>query len=294
MWRWPSLASGRPRPPAAAKAQTEAARATASAAEADAVRAAADLKRYEELFAAQRISAQQIDGARAASRAAAARFEAANRTADAAQAAIAEAEAAYQSAVDGQKAAEAQTVQAEGKLVEQQGQLADAQAAPDRVAAADAQLATAAAEAARLKALVRQADLELSYAQIKAPEAGRCARKTVEEGNVVAAGQALAALVPENVWVVANFKETDVGRIRPGQRATFTVDAYPGRVFEGRVDSVQSGTGAQFSLLPPENATGNFVKIVQRVPVKIVMDGPVPEDVLLAPGMSVMPEVDLE
>jgi membrane fusion protein (multidrug efflux system) len=108
------------------------------------------------------------------------------------------------------------------------------------------------------------------------------------------AGQAMVSLVSENVWVVANFKETALDHIRPGQSATITVDAYPGVVFHGHVDSIQSGTGAQFSLLPPENATGNYVKIVQRVPVKILLDDlPDPEH-LLAPGMSVIPEVELK
>jgi membrane fusion protein (multidrug efflux system) len=99
------------------------------------------------------------------------------------------------------------------------------------------------------------------------------------------------AIVPADVWVVANFKETQLTDMRPGQPAEIEVDAYPGIVFKGHVDSIQAGTGARFSLLPPENATGNFVKVVQRVPVKIVFDAPVAGDHLLVPGMSVVPAV---
>jgi len=279
---------------AAAKATAEAAKATVGAAEADAVRTAADLKRYEELVAAKRISPQQFDAATAAARAAAAKSDAANKQAAAAEAGIAASEAERQAAADALKVAEAQVGQAEAKIVEQKGHLDDANAAPDRVAAAESQLATAASEVKRLEALVQQADLELSYTKIFAPESGYLARRTVEEGAFFQVGQAMVSLVPENVWVVANFKETAVGRLKAGQPVAITVDAYPGLVFRGRVDSVQAGSGAVFSLLPPENATGNFVKIVQRVPVKIVLDDPPDPDHLLAPGMSVIPLVDLK
>jgi membrane fusion protein (multidrug efflux system) len=278
---------------AAAKANSEAARAAVVAAEADAVRTADDLKRYKELLATKRISQQQFDAATAAARAAAAKHEAALKQADAALAGIAEAEAARQAAADGLRLAEATVTQAQGKLVEQKGHLTDANAAPDRIAAAQTLWETAQSEVKRLAALLRQAELELSYVKITAPETGYLARKTVEEGAFFQIGQAMVSLVPENVWVVANFKETALGRIRPGQSATIRVDAYPGLVLKGHVDSVQAGTGAQFSLLPPENATGNFVKVVQRVPVKILIDVPPDPAHLLAPGMSVIPEVEV-
>ena len=104
-------------------------------------------------------------------------------------------------------------------------------------------------------------------------------------------GQTLFSIVPDRVWVVANFKETQLRHMRPGQPAKVTVDAYPDRVFEGHVDSIQSGSGAAFSLLPPENATGNYVKVVQRVPVKIVIDEVLDPQHVLGPGMSAVPEV---
>lgn len=134
-------------------------------------------------------------------------------------------------------------------------------------------------------------ELDLSYTRLTAPMDGRVARKSVEPGSYVQVGQALMAIVPSEVWVVANFKETQLDLMRKGQPVDIHVDAYPDRKFTGRVDSIQSGTGAVFSLLPPENATGNYVKVVQRVPVKIVFDPPPDPSVLLAPGMSVEPRV---
>jgi len=279
---------------AAAKATAEAAMAAVGAAEADAVRTAGDLKRYEELVATKRISPQQFDAVTAAARAAAAKLEAARKEAAAAEAGIAASEAERQAAAEALKVAEATVGQTQAKAVQEKGRLSEAQAAPDRIAVAESQLLTAEAEAKRLQALVDQAELELSYTKVLAPESGRLARKTVEPGAMFQAGQAMVALVPENVWVVANFKETALGRLRPGQKVSLTVDAYPGIVFRGRVDSIQAGTGAQFSLLPPENATGNFVKIVQRVPVKIVLEDPPDPEHPLAPGMSVLPEVEVK
>jgi membrane fusion protein (multidrug efflux system) len=118
--------------------------------------------------------------------------------------------------------------------------------------------------------------------------------RTVEQGAYVEVGQTLLAIVPDNVWVVANFKETQLRRIRPGQPVSISVDAYPQRRFKARVDSLQAGSGANFSLLPPENAVGNYVKVVQRVPVKIVFDEPLPPELDIAPGMSVEPKVTVK
>jgi membrane fusion protein (multidrug efflux system) len=271
---------------AMAKAGLEATRATSDrvkaaidAAQADATRTESDLKRYTELFEKKQISPQQMDSATAAAKAAAAQLQAARKAGEAATAEI----TVY----------EAQVTQAEGKVAEYQAKLDDANAAPQRIAATQSQLETAASEATRLKALVDQAELELSYTRVVAPESGQLARKTVEEGNIFQAGQAMVSLVPAHVWVVANFKETSLGRLRVGQRVNIRVDAYPGRIFKGHIDSVQPGSGSVFSLLPPENATGNYVKVVQRMPVKIVFDDP-DADVLLAPGMSVVPEVELK
>jgi membrane fusion protein (multidrug efflux system) len=116
----------------------------------------------------------------------------------------------------------------------------------------------------------------------------------VEQGNYLEVGQGLMAIVPDDVWVVANFKETQLDRMRPGQPVTIKIDAYPDKEYQGHVESIQAGTGARFSLLPPENATGNYVKVVQRVPVKIVFDDKLPQELSIAPGMSVEPEVKVK
>jgi membrane fusion protein (multidrug efflux system) len=144
------------------------------------------------------------------------------------------------------------------------------------------------------RAAVEQAALELSYTRIYAPESGRVTRKVAEEGAYVQVGQALMVIVPSQVWVVANFKETQLTSMRPGQPVEITVDAYPDKVFIAHVDSIQAGTGARFSLLPPENATGNYVKVVQRIPVKIVFDEPPDPNHLLGPGMSAVPVVKIK
>jgi len=154
------------------------------------------------------------------------------------------------------------------------------------------------AEVLKARALLAEkktaaAELDLSYTRITAPEAGKVTKKNAEPRAYVQVGQSLLAIVTDEVWVVANFKETQLTRMRPGQKVSISVDAYPGRELKGRIDSIQSGTGARFSLLPAENATGNFVKVVQRVPVKIVLTEPV-GDMVLAPGMSVEPRVHLD
>ena len=142
------------------------------------------------------------------------------------------------------------------------------------------------------RALLNEAELQLSYTKIYAPRDGYITRKSVETGANIQAGQALMALVPlQDAWITANYKERQITHIRPGQKVEFRVDAYPGRTFSGRVDSIMAGTGAAFSLLPPENATGNYVKVVQRIPVKIAIDNSSDPDHLLRVGMSVVPTV---
>ncbi len=158
-------------------------------------------------------------------------------------------------------------------------------------ALAEAEVAKAQAELSRKKA--DSAELDLSYTRISAPDAGKVTQKSIEIRSYVRVGQPLMAIVPSEVWVTANFKETQLTRMRPGQKVAIRIDAYPGREFRGHIDSIQAGTGARFSLLPPENATGNYVKVVQRVPVKIVFDGPPGSLPPLSPGMSVDPVVDL-
>ena len=143
------------------------------------------------------------------------------------------------------------------------------------------------------KSQLDQAKLNLEYTRITAPVAGRITRKNVEPGDYIQTGQTLFSIVPHDIWVIANFKETQLTHMLPGQPASIRIDAFPGKVFKGHVDSLQSGTGARFSLLPAENATGNYVKVVQRVPVKIHFDEPPEVQAAFAPGLSVVPEVNI-
>jgi membrane fusion protein (multidrug efflux system) len=153
------------------------------------------------------------------------------------------------------------------------------------------QIPTADAGVQQAEAALRQAELNRSYADITAPDDGWVTHRVVEQGQYLQVGQALLAIVPRTVWITANFKETQLTYMKPGQPVWIKIDAFPQRKFRGHVDSVQAGTGAQFSLLPPENAAGNYVKVVQRVPVKIVFDdGEVPPQ-MLPLGASVVPEV---
>ena len=175
---------------------------------------------------------------------------------------------------------------------------ADVQVALSKISAAEAQAAlskasitTAQANVEQSEASVQQAELNLSYTKITAPESGFVTHRTVEQGAYVQPGQALLAIVPSHVWIIANFKETQLTHMHPGQPVEVTVDAYPKIKFKGHVDGIQHGSGASFSLLPPENASGNFVKVVQRVPVKIVIDDTAAANFVLGPGMSVEPEV---
>jgi membrane fusion protein, multidrug efflux system len=168
-----------------------------------------------------------------------------------------------------------------------QHDLAALEAARAHQAVLQTQLVQAKATIERQQAALAQAKLNLSYTQIRATEAGSVANKTVETGNYVQPGQTLFSIVPDTLYITANFKETQLTDVRPGQRATIRVDAFPNLRLEGRVDSLQRGTGSQFALLPPENATGNFVKVVQRVPVKITFDDPGEALRWISPGMSV-------
>jgi membrane fusion protein (multidrug efflux system) len=155
----------------------------------------------------------------------------------------------------------------------------------------EAGVETASAAVQQSEARVRQAELNLSYTQVTAPEDGHVTRRVVETGAYIQPGQSLMAIVPRRYWVIANFKETQLTRMRVGQPVEVVVDAYPDHKFKGHVESIQSGAGARFSLFPPENATGNYIKVVQRVPVKIVLDDAPESELALGPGMSVDPKV---
>jgi membrane fusion protein (multidrug efflux system) len=152
----------------------------------------------------------------------------------------------------------------------------------------DAQLESARASLQQAKAQLDQANLNLQYTRLTAAQSGRVVKLSGAVGTFVTAGQSLMMFVPDEVWIVANYKETQLRDMRPGQPVEITIDAYPGRTLTGRVESVQPGSGTAFSLLPAENATGNYVKVVQRVPVKIVVDN-WPADIAIGPGMSVVP-----
>jgi membrane fusion protein (multidrug efflux system) len=181
---------------------------------------------------------------------------------------------------------------ARARVAEARALLAGSQANRQTVDIKHAQVQVARALLQQAQADLAYAKLQRAYTMLRAPVAGVVAKKRLQVGQVVQAGRPLLALVPlQHVWVEANFKETQLRHMRPGQKATLKVDAYPGRVFTGRVASISPGTGAIFSLLPPENATGNFVKVVQRVPVKIVLDASPHGDPVLRPGMSVIATV---
>lgn len=175
---------------------------------------------------------------------------------------------------------------------------ANLQSANSQVKSAQADVALSEAGVENAKAAIQQAQarldlaqLNLSYTKIVAPFDGRITARSVQLGNYLQPGQAMFALVPRYVWVTANFKETQLTYMRPGQPVQVHIDAYPAHNFKAKVDSLQAGTGARFSLLPPENAVGNFVKIVQRLPVKIVFDEELPTNLDISPGLSVEPRV---
>lgn len=199
----------------------------------------------------------------------------------------------YERARAAMRSSDAQAKAAQDRAIAGAATVESARAQLQRVPAQEAQVRVLEAAVKQAEAGLVQAKLNLQYTQIRASEAGRVTNKSVEAGQWVVEGQAMLALVPKAVWVTANYKETQLTHMKPGQPVEIRVDAFPKARFRGWVDSVQAGTGAVFSLLPPQNATGNYVKVVQRVPVKIVFDPPPGEDsYFLAPGMSVVPTVD--
>jgi len=254
----------------------------------------ADLARATKMVESRSSPAQVLDHARTAADRSAAELEAEGKHAVAEKARVEQARAAVAVAESVRSQVKSEQESADAFLAEATARRDAAQAGPKQVAAANAALQTAVAEVDRAQAAVETQELLLAYTEVRAPVAGWVTKKGVEVGQYAQPGQALLTLVPADVWVVANFKETQLARIRPGQPVVVAVDAWPDRKFAARVDSVQRGTGSRFSLLPPENATGNYVKVVQRVPVKIVFDPPPDlERFLLVPGMSVVPEVDV-
>jgi membrane fusion protein (multidrug efflux system) len=180
---------------------------------------------------------------------------------------------------------------ARSNLEDARAKLRSAATAPKTVAAAQANRDQLDAQVKQAHADLAQAEYDLANTKIIAPMDGRITQRSVERGDYVQPGQQLSSLVGTDLWIIADFKETQLTHIHPGQHVTISVDAFPAHDFKGKIDSVQSGSGAFFSAFPPENATGNFVKIVQRVPVKITFDAPLDPAMTLGPGMSVVPTV---
>ncbi|MGI8494780.1 MAG: efflux RND transporter periplasmic adaptor subunit [Pyrinomonadaceae bacterium] len=238
------------------------------------------------------VSKESLDKATNALQAARSQLDAAEKQIIAAQSRVGEARANVSVAQNNYQQSLAQVEVTRSQVGQTLGQLQDANAAPERIAASESQIGNADAGIAQAEAAVAQAELEFSYTKIYAPEDGMVTRKTVEEGQLVQVGAPLMALSQsDEVWVVANFKETQLTDMRIGQPVDIEVDAYPDKKYHGRIESFQAGTGSRFSLLPSENATGNYVKVVQRIPVKIVFDEQPDNAHLLAPGMSVAPSV---
>ena len=248
---------------ASAGARVHTAQARVREAEAKLAKAAQDLERLDKLVEKDEISRQEHDAAREA--AATARAE--------------------------RDAVVAQAHEAEAGVNGAQARLTEAGTGPEQVSIMRSRAREAEAKVQQAKAAVDRARLDLEHTTVKAPVSGVVSKKTAEVGQVIQPGQPLLAVVPlDDIWVTANFKENELRDLRPGQRAEVKVDAY-GRTYQGKVDSIAAATGAKFSLLPPENATGNFVKVVQRVPVKIVFERGQDPEHLLRPGMSVIPTV---
>ncbi len=254
----------------AAKQQADAAKDQLQEAEANNVKAQNDLVRYKQLVDKQEISQQQYDQAVAAAGASHAAVLAAQATAD---------------------AATQQITEAQGKLIQAEAELHNANTAPQQNTAMRAKAASAEAEVQAKAAALEQAQLNLQYTKIVAPVAGVVSDRSVEVGQNVVPGQELMKVIPlDDIWITANFKETQLRNIKVGQPVTVAVDA-TGKKYNAKVQSVSAASGARFSLLPPENATGNYVKVVQRIPVKIVLDPGENNDHRLRPGMSATPKV---
>jgi membrane fusion protein, multidrug efflux system len=239
-----------------AEATTKQSAAEVAAAEATAEKARADLKRAEELIQNHTISPQEFDSAKMAASATEANLKAARERTSSDQSKVTEAKAQLESTRKSLEWGEAQAHQAESDVL--------------------------------------AAEQNLSYARVTAPADGYVTKKAVEGGDYIQVGQRLMALVPRDLYVTANFKETQVEHIRPGQPVKITVDSAGNQVFAGHVESIMAGSGARFSLLPPENAVGNYVKVVQRIPVKILFEGSVKAEHVLGPGMSVVPSVKVQ
>jgi membrane fusion protein, multidrug efflux system len=265
-----------------AKAEIASAQAQVAQTDADLNKAQQDNTRYSTLYRQGVVTRQQLDNAQAAYKVAQAEKNAAERKADQAQAQLEQA----QQGVNG----------ANAKLASTKSQLQQVSASGRQTEANRASYAAAQADVAQAKSTLDNARLQLSYTNVTAPTVGKVGNKTVEVGQRVQSGTPLMAVVGNDYWITANFKETQLGEIKPGEKVEVKIDAFDDHTFVGTVNSISPGSGAEFALLPPDNATGNFTKVVQRIPVKIVLDRQSIKgyESLIAPGMSAVVDVELQ
>lgn len=278
-----------------AQAQVTSAQAQLEKAQAEAKRLSDDRSRYRELYVKREVSQQQYEAAATAAaqaesqvQAARGQVSAARAGVESARATLANAQAGRQVALENVGKAQANRGEMEARVGQARSGYDEAQAATLQASVARAAVEGAKAEIQRAQANLKEAKLALSYTKVYAPVSGRVTRKNIEVGQNLEIGVPALALVDETeVWVVANYKETQLEKMSVGQKATLKIDAYPGTPLQGQIESFQAGTGSVFSLLPPENASGSFVKVVQRVPIKITLTAEEQKKVPLRPGMSV-------
>jgi len=264
---------------AVAQARITTAQANVKVAEANSLRTEQDVNRYKALVAKDEISRQQYDQA-------ASTLAAAKATIEAQKAAVIEAQQSV-------TAAEVAVEQSKAKLAQADANVEAAMTGPEQISITKSRAQAAEAKVAQQRATLEQAQLNLSYITITAPADGVVGKTGVNPGQNVEAGQEMMALVPlDDLWITANFKENQLRHLKPGQKVTITVDAN-GRDYQGHVERIAGASGARMSLMPPENATGNYVKVVQRIPVRISLDPGQNQDHALRPGMSVTPTVDI-
>jgi membrane fusion protein, multidrug efflux system len=271
------------------------AQAQVAQADANLEQAQADYNRYNSLYRQGAVAGQQLDKARATYAVAQAQKSSALQGVQQAQARLAAAKVGVAKAQSQLAQAQEGIVSARAKLAASRGGLQQATASGQQTTVNRSQYAAAQSAIVQSQAALKDAQLQLSYVNITATSAGRIGRKNVEVGNQIQAGTPLMAVVDNNYWVVANFKETQLDKMQPKQSVEVKLDAFPSHPFKGYVDSVSPASGAQFSLLPPDNATGNFTKIVQRIPVKITLD---PQSIKgyearITPGMSAEVSVEI-
>ncbi|MEH1841786.1 MAG: HlyD family secretion protein [Nostoc sp.] len=279
-----------------AQAGIPAAQAQVAQTNANLEKAQADYNRYNELYKTGAIPRQQLDTAKAAYDVATAQKNAAIQGVQQAQAKLASAKVGVAQAQSQLAQAQENVTNAQAKLAASKGGLQQATAGGQDTTVKRSQYEAAKAAIAQSEASLKNAQLQLSYVNITAPSAGRVGRKSAEVGNRVQAGTPLMAIVDNNYWVVANFKETQLEKMHPGEPVEIKLDTFPHHTFIGRVDSISPASGAQFALLPPDNATGNFTKIVQRIPVKIVFDQKSIQgyELRITPGMSAEVAVEVK